>query len=106
MSAHRLQRRVVVDQERGEDPQIDVHGVHGARAQGHGDLVEVGAHRGRQLRSGVVDLLPRSRHLRPLLAGPLATATAAHRIAPRRWASMASAALRYWAASQSSARWR
>ena len=104
---HRLQRRVVVDEEPGEDAQIDLHGVHGGRAQRHGDLIEVGEHRRRhQLRGGGVDPLPRLGHLRPLRRATLVTAAAAHRTAPRRCASIASAALRYSPASQSSARCR
>ena len=96
---------ILVDEEPGEDAKVGIDRPGRGRPHGHADLGHVGHHGFGQLRRRGVDGPPRRRHLgrrgdagqrRP---GP-------HRATRRAWASMAAAALRYSAASQSSARWR
>ena len=100
-------------QEAGEGPQREVGAADAARAQHAADLGQVAAHRGRDLRDGGLQVSPAGQRAHPVGAPP----RPAHRQfpvpapGPAGWpaktcASITSAALRYWAASQSSARCR
>ena len=83
-------------EEGGEGEQRLVRVADAARAQHAGDLLQVTAHWDRDLRDGLIQLHPARQQRR-----------AGHRaLTARAWASMASAARRYWEASQSSPRCR
>jgi hypothetical protein len=91
----------------GERAQGQVGAADAARAQGAADLGQVAAHRGRDLRDVRLQIGPAWQRAHPV-GTPLRPA---HRQPPVGWpaktcASITSAALRYWAASQSSARCR
>src|SRR5450759_4108677 len=98
--------------EPGKGPQCHRSVVDASRAQDAPDLLQVTAHRFDHLRCGGFELLP-GRQRRQTVAAqrrwrahrpppvPVGTGCAANT-----WASMTSAALRYWEASQSSARCR
>jgi hypothetical protein len=93
---------------RSEEPQGELDGVDRARARRHGQLVQVGGDGGAHLGRSGVELAPRD------LGGPAPTTRlcsqcceSAHWATPTSaWASMASAALRYSAASQLAPRCR
>ena len=100
-------------QEAGESPQREVGAADAARAQHAADLDQVAAHGGRDLRDGWLQVGPGGQRTHSVGA-PLRPA---HRQLPvpapgpagwpaKTCASITSAALRYWAASQSSARCR
>jgi hypothetical protein len=87
-------------QERGKAPQRLVGVHHAARPQHAGDLLQVAAHRPGDARDFGSQLVPGRQQQRPAHRAPAAMLPAST------WASMASAALRYWEASQSSPRCR
>ena len=100
-------------QEGGERAQRQVGAADAARAQHAADLGQVAAHRGRDLRDGGLQLGPGGQQAHPVGAPPAARSPPAPGTSPgpagwpaKTCASITSAALRYWAASQSSARCR
>jgi hypothetical protein len=103
---HAAQRRVMVDEETGEHPEVGLDGPDRRWPHGHRHLGHVGQHGGCQLGRCGMNSLPLGRYIGSLAMRVGELDPGAHRVAHRAWASMASAALRYSAASQSSARCR
>jgi hypothetical protein len=105
--------RCGLGQEGGERAQGQVGAADAARAQHAADLGQVAAHRGRDLRERGLQIGPARQRTNPVAAQrrpvhhrlPVTTAGLAGSPA-KTCASITSAALRYWAASQSSARCR
>jgi len=99
-------------QEAGETAQREVGAADTARPQHAADLGQVAEHRGRDLRDGGLEVGPGGQRAHPVAAS---LPQRAHRrllvrpapgLPAKTCASITSAALRYWAASQSSARCR
>ena len=100
-------------QERGEGAQCQVGAADAARPQHAADLGQVAAHRGGDLRDGGLQVGPARQRAHPVDAQrrPAHRRLPVSAPGPAGWpaktcASITSAALRYWAASQSSARCR